>query len=229
MTQARVLVVDDDPHLREVVRYTLSRQGWEVLEAADGAAAVALARAESPDLIVMDVLMPELDGLEACRRVRTFSQVPVIFLSSRGEELDRVIGLEIGGDDYLAKPFSTRELVSRVKAVLRRTRPPEAPTAAEEVLTHGPLRLDTARHRCFVAGAEVELTATEFRLVAALLRQPGRVYSREELMERAYPDQRYVADRTMDSHLRNVRAKLRDAGCDPIETVHGVGFRLAGT
>lgn len=226
MSGPRILVADDDPRLREVVRYTLSRQGWEVLEAADGASAVAMTRADGPDLVVLDVLMPEMDGLEACRTIRTFSSVPIIFLSSRDEEMDKILGLELGADDYLAKPFSTRELVSRVKALFRRVRPAEV---VEDVLQQGGVRVFLSQHRCVVGEREVDLTATEFRILATLLRHPGRVYTREELMERAYPDQRFVSERTMDSHLRNVRAKLRDAGVDPIETVHGVGFRLRGT
>jgi two-component system OmpR family response regulator len=228
MTPPRILVADDDPHLREVVRYALARQGWDVLEVGDGAEAVRVARRERPDLVVMDVVMPELDGLEATRQLRAGSSTPVLFLSSRGEELDRVLGLEIGGDDYLTKPFSTRELISRIKAILRRVRPPDAEPV--EGLRHGPLRLDLDAFRCHVQTAagevEVELTATELRLLAALMRHPGKVFSREALMERAYPDARFVADRTVDSHLRRVRIKLREHGIEAVETVHGVGFRL---
>lgn len=225
MTVPRLLIVDDDPHLREVVRYALSRQGWDVLEADNGHDALSLARAESPDLVVLDVLMPELDGLSTCRELRTFSQVPVIFLSSRSEEMDRVLGLELGGDDYLTKPFSPRELVSRVKAVLRRTRPVEVKN--DDRLTASGVWLDDGSHRCGVGTNEVELTATEFRLLRTLMRHPGRAYTRDELMDRAYADARYVSGRTLDSHIRRVRKKLRDAGVDPIETVHGVGYRFA--
>jgi two-component system OmpR family response regulator len=224
MASARILVVDDDPHLREVVTYALGRQGYDVLDAEHGAAALDLLRRESVDLVVLDVLMPELDGLETCRQLRTFSQVPVVFLSSRGEEVDRVLGLELGGDDYLTKPFSTRELVSRVKAVLRRTRP--APSEPDDVLSVGRLRLDDLSHRVFVEDVEVKLTATEFRLLRTLMRHPGRVYTRDELTARAYPDVRFVAARTLDSHVRRIRAKLREAGLEAIETVHGVGYRL---
>jgi two-component system OmpR family response regulator len=224
MSAARILVVDDDPHLREVVRYALSRQGWEVLECEDGATAVEIAKKEALDCVVLDVMMPELDGLEACRLIRAFSTVPILFLSSRAEEVDKVLGLELGGDDYLAKPFSTRELASRVKAMLRRARP--APATAPAQLTWGRVRMDPESFRAYVDDHEMDLTATEFRLLAALLRHPTRVYTREELIERAYTDSRFVSDRTMDSHLRNVRSKLRDLGVDPIETVHGVGYRL---
>lgn len=219
---ARILLADDDPHLREVVRYALAREGWDVEEAADGATAVQRALAQRPDLVVLDVLMPELDGLEACRRIRAESNVPILFLSSRGEELDRVLGLELGGDDYLTKPFSPRELVSRIRAVLRRVRPsPSALPATSR------LRTDAATFRAWVDETLLDLTATEFRLLHALLGAPGRVFTRDDLVQHAYADERFVADRTVDSHLRRVRAKLRAAGAgEPIETVHGVGFRL---
>jgi two-component system OmpR family response regulator len=220
-----VLVADDDPHLREVVRYALAREGFVVREAADGAAALALAEAEAFDLLVLDVAMPELDGLEVCRRLRKTSAVPIVFLSSRGEEFDRVLGLELGGDDYLAKPFSPRELVSRIRAVLRRSQAP-VPTSGAKPLEVGPLRLDAIEHRVHVSGVEVALTATEFRLLGALMRHPGRVFSRDDLMAAAYEGVHHVAERTLDSHVRGVRAKLREAGSDPIETVHGVGYRL---
>lgn len=222
----RILVVDDDARLREVVRYALDRQGHEVLEAADGQAALTILRREPVDLVVLDVLMPVMDGLETCRTLRGFSQVPVVFLSSRDEEVDRVIGLELGGDDYLVKPFSTRELISRVKAVLRRTRAAQAPVEEETALQVGPIKVDLLAHRVEVRGAEVPLTVTEFRLLTALMRHPGRAWHRDELMDRAYPDRRYVAGRTLDSHVRHIRAKLRDAGCDPVETVHGIGYRF---
>ena len=227
---ARLLVVDDDPHLREVLRYALSRDGHEVREARDGAEAVKLALAEVPDLVVLDIVMPVMDGLEACRELRKKSTVPVVFLSSRDEELDRVLGLEMGGDDYLTKPFSTRELCARVKAVLRRARP--MPRAADEaaVLRCGTLRLDVVEHRAWVDHAagphEVVLTVTEFALLEVLMSRPGRAYTREELTDRAYGDGYHLAERTLDSHVRRIRAKLRDEGLDPIETVHGLGYRL---
>lgn len=229
MTAAEVLVVDDDPRLREVVRYALSRAGFVVREAGDGAAALRAVAERPVDLVVLDVLMPELDGLAVCRELRRSSDVPVVFLSSRDEELDRVLGLEIGGDDYVTKPFSPRELVSRVKAVLRRTRTPR-PTATEDPdsgpLKVGEVTLDPHTHRVHARDHELELTATEFRLLQALMTRPGRVYSRAELVSRAYEGHHHVSDRTVDSHIRRVRQKFRDHDLDPIETVHGVGFRL---
>ena len=226
MTAAEVLVVDDDPRLREVVRYALTRAGFEVREAGDGAAALRAFSERPADLIVLDVLMPELDGIAVCRELRRTSDVPVVFLSSRDEELDRVLGLEIGGDDYVTKPFSPRELVSRVKAVLRRTRPSQAPDDDTDALQVGEVVLDATTHRVRIRSHELELTATEFRLLQVLMTRPGRVYSRAELVSRAYEGHHHVSDRTVDSHIRRVRQKFRDHDVDPIETVHGVGFRL---
>lgn len=218
----RILLVDDDPSLREVARYALDQAGFEVIEAGDGKAALdAFARA-APDLLVLDVLMPELDGIEVCRAIRRTSQVPIVFLSSRGEEVDKVLGLEMGGDDYLAKPFSPRELVSRVRAVLRRTRPAPEQT----VLEAAGIRLDGSAFRAWAGGVEVQLTVTEFRLLEVLVRRPGRVFTRQELVRGAYEGPHHVSDRTLDSHIRRVRQKLREGGLDPIETVHGLGFRL---
>ncbi len=225
---ANILVVDDDESLREVVRYALDRAGFAVREAADGQQALASVRSNPPDLVVLDVLMPEMDGLEVCRELRRDSQVPIVFLSSRDEELDRILGLELGGDDYLTKPFSPRELVSRVKAVLRRSRGPEAKD--EDVLRSGRIRMNSDRHRVFIdeggGSSEITLTVTEFRLLRVLLRRPGRVYTRDELVERAYPGNHHVSDRTLDSHVRRIRAKFREFGMDPVETVHGLGYRL---
>jgi two-component system OmpR family response regulator len=222
---AEILVVDDDDHLREVVRYALAREGFTVREAATGRQALDALRERPADLVVLDVMMPDLDGLQTVRRLREADDpVPVVFLSSRAEELDRVLGLELGGDDYLTKPFSPRELVSRVKAVLRRT---ARPAAEADALLAGPIRVDLGAHRCFVDEAEVELTGTELRLLAALVGARGRLLSRHALVSAAYDGPHHVSDRTVDSHVRNLRAKLRAAGVDPIETVHGSGFRLA--
>lgn len=218
-----VLVVDDDPNLREVVRYALAREGYQVAEADNGLAALEALQQQPADLVVLDVKMPELDGLETCRRLRQTSDVPVIFLSSRGEEIDRVVGLELGGDDYLTKPFSPRELVSRVKAILRRTQR-RAPAA--EALEHGRVRVDREAHRAFVGPNELELTVTELRLLAAFLEQPGHLLTRARLVAAAYDGPHHVSDRTVDSHVRNLRAKLREQGVECIETVHGAGFRL---
>jgi two-component system OmpR family response regulator len=223
---AEILLVDDDPHLREVVRYALAREGHVLREAENGEDALRAFELAPPDLLVLDVLMPELDGLEVCRRVRKTSQVPILFLSSRGEEMDRVMGLDIGGDDYLTKPFSTRELVSRVRALLRRSGgTTSAPTSFFE---SGGLRVDPASHRAWAQEEVLDLTVTEFRMLAALVKHPGRAFTRSALVELAYEGTHHVSDRTIDSHIRNLRAKLRSAGEDGrIETVHGLGFRLS--
>lgn len=218
----RILLADDDPSLREVARYALHQAGFEVIEASDGRMALDRATRDPVDLVILDVLMPELDGIEVCRAIRRTSQVPIVFLSSRGEEVDKVLGLEMGGDDYVAKPFSPRELVSRVRAVLRRTRPAPEQT----VLEAAGVRLDTEAFRAWAGAVEIQLTVTEFRLLEVLVRRPGRVFTRQELVSRAYEGPHHVSDRTLDSHIRRVRQKLREGGLDPIETVHGLGFRL---
>lgn len=223
-----ILVVDDDPHLREVVRYALTRQGYTVREATNGAEALRAHATAPADLWVLDIVMPEMDGIEACRELRRSSRVPVVFLSSRDEELDRVLGLELGGDDYLTKPFSTRELVARVKAVLRRSQPAAPEAVAEKALAAGGIRLDPVEHRAWAGEAEVLLTVTEFNLLRTLMTRPGKVYTREELTDRAYGEGHHLAERTLDSHVRRIRAKFREHGLDAVETVHGLGYRLQG-
>lgn len=228
---SRVLIVDDDPSIREIVRIALTRAGFETIEAADGAAALAQAACTSPDLIVLDVMLPELDGTDVCRALRQRGaaeggRVPILFLSSRDEEVDRIIGLEIGGDDYLTKPFSPRELVARIRALLRRAAQaaPEAPPAT---LAHGRLLLDQDSLRVTWSGAgEVALSATELGILRTLLARPGRVFSRDELMDRAYATSRVVSDRTIDSHIRRLRSKFAAIGAAPIETLPGFGYRL---
>lgn len=225
-----ILLVDDDPKLREVVGYALQREGHSVHTAGNGAEALRVLAGVTFDLLVVDVSMPELDGLQLVQRIRAGgSTMPVLFLSARSDEVDRILGLEIGGDDYVTKPFSTRELVTRVKVLLRRSlRPSDTPASERESddLVIGRLRLSPTTHRSFWAGHEVVLTATEFRLLEVLMQRPGRVFSRDELCELAYPDTRHVSGRTLDSHVRRIRAKFREQGLDPIDTVHGVGYRL---
>lgn len=221
-----LLVADDDPSLREVVRYTFERAGFAVRLVSDGAAAVREVAREAPDLVILDITMPELDGIDACRTIRASSRVPIVFLSSRDDELDRVLGLEIGADDYVTKPFSPRELLARVKAVLRRSLPSPTGAAPAEQLHAGPLRIDLGQHRAWAGEAELDLTVTEFALLRVLVARPGRAYTRDELVDRAYGEGHHVSERTLDSHVRRIRAKLRDAGLDPIETVHGLGYRL---
>ena len=221
----RVLVVDDDPHIRAVLRFALGREGFETMEAAGGVEALRAFDRGRPDLVVLDILMPDMDGTEVCRRMRARSAVPVLFLSSKDDEMDRILGLELGGDDYVTKPFSPRELVARVRAVLRRTQ--RGVAAAEAVAPrHGKLALDPDRFEATWDGHNVVLTATEFGILRTLLAHPGKVFTRDELMARAYDEPTVVTDRTIDSHVRRVRRKFAERGGDPIETVHGVGYRL---
>jgi two-component system, OmpR family, response regulator len=221
----KILVVDDDAHIRDVVCFALRRAGYQPLTAANGRAALEVAAREMPALVVLDILMPELDGTAVCTRLRSKSDLPVIFRTSKDEEMDRILGLELGADDYVVKPFSPRELVARVKAVLRRRK--GAGAEAEQKLTRGKLSIDAEEHVAAWAGSAVALTATEFALLKAIAAQPRRAFTRENLMTAAYPDARFVSDRTIDSHVRHIRAKFQALGGDPIETVHGVGYKLA--
>jgi len=225
---AHILIADDDGHIREVVRYALERAGHRVTEAHNGAVALQRFAAEAPDLIVLDILMPEDDGLSVCRQIRGKSKVPIIFLSSRDEELDRVLGLELGADDYVTKPFSPRELTARVAAVLRRASADAAFTEGSraELLVHGPLAIDLGRHTCTYRSQPVTLTVTELELLVALVRAPGRVIERADLVRRAYGDDHHITERTVDSHVRRIRQKLGALGADPIETVYGLGYRM---
>lgn len=224
-----VLVVDDDSHIRDVICFALRRAGFEVAEAADGEAALTRIQRDRPDLVILDILMPELDGLEVCRTVRNeavagVSNVPILFLSSKDSELDRVVGLELGADDYISKPFSPRELVARVKAHFRRL-DNLARDDCHEIVA-GPLAIDMDAHTVTINDNPVELTRTEFGLLVTLAQRRGKVLDRDALMNGAYSGHRIVSDRTIDSHMRRLRAKLRNAGTDPIQTIHGVGFRL---
>lgn len=223
-----ILVVDDDPHIREVLRFALEKAGFRVHEASNGAEAVQRFDELRPALVVLDILMPEMDGTDACRQLRARSQVPIVFLSSRDDEVDRIVGLELGGDDYVTKPFSPRELVARVKAVLRRSAPaePRGPEKPRGRMAVGRLALDLDRFEAHWDGRPVVLTVTEFGILKTLMGHPGRVYTRAELMEGAYEEDNIVSDRTMDSHVRRVRRKFSDMGADPIETVHGFGYKL---
>jgi two-component system OmpR family response regulator len=227
---ATILIVDDDAHIRDVVQYALERDGHTVISVGDGAAGLARAREGGIDVLVLDVVMPEMDGLEVCRQLRRVGNLPIIFLSSRGEEMDRVLGLELGGDDYLAKPFSPRELASRVKALLRRSKVEPgvgADSAASERLGYGPLEMNLGAHELRVHGQLVELTVTEFGVLQALLQRPGRVLSRGQIIDCVRDADTHITERTVDSHIRRIRAKLRPHDIDPIETVHGLGYKAS--
>ncbi|AZV77717.1 DNA-binding response regulator [Parasedimentitalea marina] len=221
----RILIVDDDPNIREVIGYAVEKSGYTTIFAENGLTALEAARTGSPDLIVLDIGLPEFDGLEVCREVRKNSDVPILFLTARDDEIDRIIGLEIGGDDYVTKPFSPRELVARIKAILKRVAPPIRQVV--QTFVHGDLEIDAHRHLCRVAAQEVALTASEFSLLKALMANPDNVMSRHQLTEAMYGNNIHVSDRTIDSHIRNIRNKLTTAGCpNSIVTVHGVGLRM---
>lgn len=222
----RILVVDDDLHIRDVICFALRKADMHVEVAQDGREALERFETNAPDLIILDVGMPEMDGLEVCRRIRMKSEVPILFLSARDEEIDRLLGLEIGGDDYVTKPFSPRELVARVNVILRRVRH-VSPEVEQTVLTWNCLTLDPQRHEATFQGNAIDLTAVEFSILKTLMERPGVVFSRDKIMNAAYDVRIHVSNRTIDSHIRNLRAKFTKAACaNIIETVHGVGFKL---
>lgn len=224
--QEKVLVVDDEEHIVELVELYLGKEGYRVVSAYDGDAAIEKFGVEKPDLLVLDIMLPGRDGLDVLREIRKTSQVPVIMLTARESEVDKVVGLELGADDYLTKPFSPRELVARVKAVLRRVNPP---VEEEPVISVGGLTLDTARRKVEVEGlGQVELTAREFDLLYVLAANPGIVLKRDRLMEKVWGYE-YIGDtRTVDVYIRHLREKLDDDADNPrfIETVRGVGYRF---
>ena len=225
----RILVVDDEPLITDSLRYSLQREGFEVSVAHDGAEALRLAEADPPDLVVLDLIMPKMDGLEVVRRLRAASAVPVIMLTARGEEADRVAGLELGADDYLAKPFSFRELLARIRANLRRVELDQQPTDVTP-LHIGALSLDRAAHRVLKDGAEVELTTREYDLLAELMSRAGRALSREALLNAVWGANWFGDPRTLDVHVRWLRLKIEDDPAAPryIQTVRGLGYRFAG-
>jgi DNA-binding response OmpR family regulator len=224
---ARILVVDDEPPIVDVLAYNLERANYEVIIARDGEEALSKARREQPDLIILDLMLPLLDGLEVCRALRRERDVPIIMLTARDSEVDRVVGLELGADDYVVKPFSVRELMARVKNVLRRTAPRPVETARESIRT-GHLDVDPARHEARWQGVVLDLTALEFELLYTLARHAGQVLSREQLLELVWGYDYYGDLRVVDAAIKRLRAKLRQAapGTDLILTLRGVGYKL---
>jgi two-component system phosphate regulon response regulator PhoB len=221
----RILVVDDEPDILELTRMSLTREGYEVETASTGEEALACLRRGRPDLVVLDLMLPDRPGTDVCRSIRTtpeLADVPVIMLTARTDEVDRIVGFELGADDYVTKPFSPRELSLRVKAILRRGIDSETP---HDNLSHHGLALDIERHRCVFGDQEVTLTAKEFLLLAALLKRPGRVLTRERLLEEVWGEGIAVTLRTVDTHMKRLREKLGSAG-DLIDTVRGVGYRF---
>ena len=225
---ARILVVDDEPAVTDLLAYNLRKAGYEPLIAADGREALRLARHAHPDLILLDLMIPEIDGLDVCRELRKTSEVPIIMITARGEEIDRVVGLELGADDYVAKPFSVRELLARIKAVLRRAQSAEKETTSSQLYGPGSLILDPESRLVHIAGSPLDLTRLEFDILHLLLSNAGRVLTRERLLEQAWGYD-FVGDtRAVDSAIKRLRAKLRAASpeADAIEAVRGVGYRF---
>jgi DNA-binding response OmpR family regulator len=227
-TTGKILVVDDERSILELLAYNLRRNGYQVIEARDGRQALQLARAERPDLVILDLMLPRLDGLDVCRELRRESTVPVIMLTARDEEVDRIVGLELGADDYVTKPFSVRELIARVRAVLRRTTPATMDADSPAILGVGPLEIDTLSREARLGGLSLPLTRLEIDLLETMMRHPGQSLSREQLLDQAWGYDYYGNSRAVDSAIKRLRSKLRAAGGDPaiITTVRGIGYRL---
>ena len=223
-----ILLVDDEESVQKLLAFPLEREGFRVLQARDGQEALDRFASEQVDLVVLDVMLPKLDGLEVCKRLRAESEVPIIMLTARDDELDKVLGLELGADDYITKPFSIREFRSRVRALLRRASVPRSAAAAGEVIAVEELEVDLARRAVAVRGESVRLTYVEFELLRTLAAHPGRVYSRRMLLESLWGDADYREPRTIDVHVRHLREKLERDSAEPqyILTVRGVGYRF---
>ncbi len=216
-----ILIVEDEAKLANLLADYLRASGFEPFSLANGSEAVPWIREHKPDLVLLDLMLPGRDGMDICREVRTFSQVPIIMVTAKVEEIDRLLGLELGADDYICKPFSPREVVARVKAVLRRTRD------GKTIQAHG-LVLDEHRYRAVLRGHDLGLTAVEFKLLQVLVQSPGRIYGRQQLMDKIYPDGRFVSDRTIDGHIKKLRRKLEavDPAAKLIHSVYGVGYKF---
>ncbi len=216
-----ILIVEDEPKLAALLADYLKASAFETFVLTEGTGVAPWLREHPVDLVLLDIMLPGRDGLEVCREIRTFSQVPIIMVTARVEEIDRILGLELGADDYICKPFSPREVVARVKAVLRRTR-------GETAASDPDLVLDDATYQARLRGRDLELTAVEFKLLQLLAAKPGRIYGREQIMARIYPDDRFVNDRTVDSHIKKLRRKIQavDPHTDLIYSVYGVGYKF---
>lgn len=226
-----IALVDDDRNILSSLRMLLESEGYKIQTYNDGVSALDGLSADPPDMAILDIKMPKMDGMELLRHLRHKSEMPVIFLTSKDEEIDELLGMKMGADDFISKPFSQRLLVERVKAVLRRAQPREATSngaVAANILERGKLSMDPERHTCHWDGKDVTLTVTEFLILQALAQRPGVVKSRDALMDAAYDDQVYVDDRTIDSHIKRLRKKFKVADCDfdVIETLYGVGYRF---
>ena len=228
MATRTVLIVDDEPAIRDVVRYAVQKDGFNPIEVENGAEAVARLEQGGIDIVVLDIMMPEMTGLDVCKTVRTFSQVPILFLSSADDEIDRILSFEIGGDDYLSKPFSPRELTARLRAILKRTSQAAAAKPDEkELIQHGQLEIDGRSYEARWQGEALVLTATEFEILKKLAMSPGQVFSRGQLIDAALGENLNVSERTVDTHIKRIRKKVAPFGVDPILTVHGIGYRIS--
>lgn len=223
----RILIVDDDPHIRQVLSYALGKAGMQIVEAADGESALAAVAAERPDLVVLDINMPRMNGLDVCRKLRAGDDVPILFLSSRDDEIDRVLGLELGGDDYVVKPFSPREVVARVGAILKRGGRATGEKEPPRPVSHNRLRLDPVSWEAHWDDVAVAVTVTEFQLLLLLAGLPAKVFTRDSIIDGLHGPGFAVTDRTIDSHIRNLRHKFAQVGAaDLIETRAGIGYRI---
>ncbi|MFN3428675.1 MAG: response regulator [Candidatus Sericytochromatia bacterium] len=225
---AKILVVDDEPSIVKSIQYSLEKEGYQVVTASDGQQALEVARREKPNLVVLDVMLPSLDGYEVCRQLRQELPVPVIMLTAKGEEIDKVVGLEIGADEYVTKPFSLRELLARIKALLRRSKGSESENKTAKVYQHQELMINLSEHRVMVGERQVELSPKEFKILAMLMSTPGRVFSREELLEQVWGLDFYGDTKTVDVHIRWLREKIEEDPSAPkyVQTVRGFGYRL---
>lgn len=227
MAKGNILIIDDEKDLIELVRYNLEKEGFRVQGMPDGESGLAAASRELPDIVLVDLMLPGIDGLEVCRRLRSetrTAQIPIIMLTAKSAETDRIVGLELGADDYVTKPFSPRELAARIKAVLRRASA-QSPQKSSDIIRRGELTIDLGRREVNCSGKSLELTATEFRLLHVLALHPGRVYSRSELIDGALGREVVVLDRTIDVHITSLRKKMAECG-DWIETIRGFGYRF---
>ncbi len=226
----KVLVVDDELPIVEAVSYSLQKEGYTVLTASDAEQCLELVRSESPDIILLDVMLPSASGFDVCRMLRKQSSIPIIMLTARAEETDRVVGLELGADDYITKPFSIRELLARVKSVLRRASSSEQPVRSSDITEIGDLRIDAARYEISLGGKVVTLAPKEFELLRFLATHPGLVFSRQVILDRVWGTDAFVEERTVDVHIRWIREKIETSPSQPVRilTVRGVGYKFAG-
>ena len=228
MAQKRILVVEDDRDISELIRYNLEREGYEVSAVFNGGQAVEYAGKIDPDLILLDLMLPEMDGLDVCRQLKShegLKGIPVVMLTAKSEEADVIVGLQMGAEDYITKPFSPKVLVARVKVIMRRLNKTDAATAAQNHREYGHLAIDLPKHKVTFRGKPVALTAVEFDILEFLTRNPGRVYTREQILDNVWKEGKFIIDRAVDVHVRGLRKKL-GVGQDYVETVRGIGYRF---